>query len=98
MTGEFPPRIESIKTQYQSLMELKKNSALMIKSATERMQKAQIEPVAATASLPQPEQNQNLQQEIREMRVEQLRMHNQVETLVQQNRELIKILTMPRSN
>ena len=102
LTGEFPPRIQSLKAQYESFAQLKKTYSLIMKNATERLQKAEEQPQAGAAQAAASdnvlhESNRNLQQDIREMRVEQLRLQSQVETLVQQNRELIRILTIPRS-
>ena len=100
LTGEFPPRIQSLKAQYESFTQLKKTYSLIMKNAAERLQKAEAQPQvgapqSAASDTVSHEANRNLQQEIREMRVEQLRLQSQVETLVQQNRELIRILMIP---
>lgn len=106
LTGEFPPKIESVRTQYQTLVELKRNSIQMIKTASERMRA--IENLTANQpSLPNqvPVQattgpSQGLvqkidfsQQDLGEIRREQIRLKNQMDLIIQQNNEILRFLS-----
>jgi len=102
MTGEFPPKIESVKTQYQALLELKKNSVPLIKMAAEKLKSGSgLNPADSTTSVPgfnfedlkgQLVKQNELASQFGEIRQEQARLKNQMDTLIQQNNEIIKLL------
>lgn len=96
LTGEFPPKIESVRTQYQTLVELKRNSIQMMKAASEKM-RALENAAANQPSLPQASAQASAgpfsQQDLGEIRREQIRLKNQMDLIVQQNNEILRLLS-----
>ena len=87
MTGEFPPRKESVKVQYQTLLEVKDNAVPVLKMAAEKLQ--HFKPADPNAITSKPDSNA---QDIDEIRKEQAQLKIQLDTLIQQNNEIINLL------
>lgn len=108
MTGEFPPKKESVKAQYLALLELKKNSIPLIKMAAEKLKSggnlASTETTADAGAIKgiagfnfedlkgQLVKQNELASQFGEVRQEQARLKNQMDILIQQNNEIIKLL------
>jgi len=85
MTGEFPPRKESVKTQYQALLEIKENAVPILKVAAEKLRN--FKPADPTALKPG-----NGPQDLDEVKKEQAQLKSQLDTIIQQNNEIINLL------
>jgi hypothetical protein len=103
MTGEFPPRKESVKAQYQVLLEIKNNAVPLLKMSAERLRASQ-SAAPHTASLGTGGNAFNVDelkalmkqgtnsQDLGEVRQEQERLKKQLDTIIQQNNEIIKLI------
>ncbi len=94
LTGELPPRIQSVKTQYQSFIEMKKNYSAIMQKATERLNAAETTSTTAQpvlASLPS-----DFEQNLKELRVENVRIQNQLDYIKLQNQEILKRLSLQK--
>ncbi len=100
MAGEFPPQLSKIKSQYQSLAELKSNYTLVMKNAAERLKSADSNALAAHSDnelvIKQFEKalnsNQIVLDEIKDLRLDQTRMAARIQNIEEQNKTLIRLL------
>ncbi len=99
MTGEFPPRFSSIKTQIDNLKELKQNYSLLLKKTAEKLKNSEAEANEKNSqsnsqkiSITNQDANE-LSQLLKDIRMDQLRLHNQIETLTEQNKLLLQRLS-----
>lgn len=106
-TGEFPPKKDSVKAQYQTFLDLKSNAAPLLKLVTEKLKANKQNQPLADQLLPQgsidPESINDLLKQgsafgafpskgLEEVRQEQVRLKIQLDLIIQQNNEILKRL------
>lgn len=102
MTGEFPPKKESVKAQYQTLLELKNSAGPLLKAAAEKLRASKADPnslaTGGSAEVNIEEVKAQLMKQsyssrdMNEILQEQARLKTQLEYVIQQNNEIIKLL------
>ena len=109
MTGEFPPRKESVKNQYQALLEIKNNALPLLKMAAEKLRTSnpadpQATPLTTGSNAFNVDELKALMkqgtssQDLEEVRQEQARLKQQLDTIIQQNNEIINLLNKNNRN
>ncbi len=103
MTGEFPPRKESVKAQYQALLEVKNNAVPLLKLTAEKLRVRKSTDVSA-AALAQNSSSYNVEElkslmkqglnteNLEEVRQDQALLKKKLDTIIQQNNEILNLL------
>lgn len=94
MTGEFPPKKESVKAQYLTLLEFKNNLGPLLKTAAEKLRASKTgDPVLNAEEIKTLLMRQgNNSQDLNAIIQEQIRLKTQLDVVIQQNNEIIKLL------
>lgn len=94
ITGEFPPKMETLQAQYQTLLQLKTNSMNVLKMAAERLKQPETTPDSPPQT-PNTQKNESKisASDLNEIRVEQQQIKAQINLVIQQNNDILKLLT-----
>jgi hypothetical protein len=88
LTGEFPPKISHIKTQYSNFLEMKETYLILIKKASEKVKMAE-----AQSHSVQPDQQ--VTELIHEIQANQSQLNIKMGILIEQNRLILNKLNSP---